>query len=922
MKKSRVFFVLIVSLFVVVYIFWSQFFVKAQLIISEVYFAWTDERIEITNISEQDFSWTIIFSWAKSSNITINNVNIAAQQQAIFGDTMTMIHDHNLTGILNYKLVQKSWLGLSLYDTKDLFIELLSSGQIMDTIQAGADELAQIKSHKASLQKVQQTYSWETFIITWSQNFSGYNIVDDYIANPGILYSWKYMSWTTQETWTTNTWTLSWEICPDFNTQIKITEVFPGDEKYPPYIEIQALENFDGELLFSGDALFSSFQLNTTMRSGDYLLISNNASWWLSTLDTYIDPSFELNSSGSQISVYWQYRQLLDSAVLQFWTGSDAFYQQSTWECYRDFGRKNNFSPGFSEELFRYISSGSLVYIEVENNIETETIVYVNTGCSTTWELVTWTTTNTPLDITNWQFIEILSIDYDPPWSDVGNESVVLKSHVGYPVNIDHMRLHSLSRTTKNRIYGNIPANKQEEFVGNYRFPNSANCVELLSGDVILDRYCYDPADNESTTETTETDETRQDSTTAGQENTDMTQYKISIDNLVYDVEGSDTNREQIVLTLQDDSGLPVLDVDKIKEFTLMIWTRKTKLVYEDVNSLDTFSSRKPWETKTFTWNFRFPNSKNTCVALMRNKHIFDTYCYDTHIKEKNNAKNDLDNSNTTELAIKSLSGKIKITAILPNPLGSDAWSELVKLLYTPSTESSKFSINAIHSKDIQDLELDDNFRLQVNTTKKKISGTLTAGTEEALWWNFSFPNKAACVSLTFHEVILDTFCYTDPEEWELFTKKNWVLEHISTIDLSILQKASFKKIDDKVCLFFKTEQISCKTYSFSKYDPDELKLYKAYVNILNEYLSNNWPTLFYNSPLQYYKELLSSSKSKLKAGETIVHIYWKTIPIYDLEAQAKELIFATPTEILQRKVFDQLIPKSIREQYYFLARK
>lgn len=257
------------------------------------------------------------------------------------------------------------------------------------------------------------------------------------------------------------------------------------------------------------------------------------------------------------------------------------------------------------------------------------------------------------------------------------------------------------------------------------------------------------------------------------------------------------------------------------------------------------------------------------------------------------------------------MSGKIKIVAILPNPVGNDVWAETIALRYIPN------------SWEKQKLDVDSNFHLQIGSKHKSITATLLANKTKTIAGNFSFPNKSACVSVVYHTDILDTFCYENPKEWELFTHKNGVLERLSTIDLFILQKSSLKKInkagEDKICLTYNKQTIYCKQYAFSSKDPDELKLYKNYVNVLNAYLSTNRPTLFYNSPLQYYRQLLQQDKTKIHNKQKTISRYGKEFKSYDIEAQAKEIIFATPTEILQRKIIEQTIPDNLRKHYYFL---
>jgi len=125
---------------------------------------------------------------------------------------------------------------------------------------------------------------------------------------------------------------------------------------------------------------------------------------------------------------------------------------------------------------------------------------------------------------------------------------------------------------------------------------------------------------------------------------------------------------------------------------------------------------------------------------------------------------------------------------------------------------------------------------------------------------------------------------------------------------LGILQKVSLKKGSDRICVWYQEQKIYCKKYSFKTVNSNELKLYKNYITEMNSYLSNNWSTLFFNSPLQYYRELLSDAKNMLKSGKDSVDIDGKSIKVYDIKTQAKLTIFSSPSELLKRKVVHWLL--------------
>ena len=62
-----------------------------SLLITEVYFAGTDEWLEIYNPDDNEFNGTIQLSGVKSSLLTLNDISIPAKTARIFGDNMLMV---------------------------------------------------------------------------------------------------------------------------------------------------------------------------------------------------------------------------------------------------------------------------------------------------------------------------------------------------------------------------------------------------------------------------------------------------------------------------------------------------------------------------------------------------------------------------------------------------------------------------------------------------------------------------------------------------------------------------------------------------------------------------------------------------------------------------------------------------------------
>jgi hypothetical protein len=89
------------------------------LIISEVYFAGTDEWIEIYNNSVSSFSGNLTISGAKSTNVNLNNILIPGNDFVLFGD--------NLSDVIDLSKVVKTGLALNISDTQDLNVKLIVS---------------------------------------------------------------------------------------------------------------------------------------------------------------------------------------------------------------------------------------------------------------------------------------------------------------------------------------------------------------------------------------------------------------------------------------------------------------------------------------------------------------------------------------------------------------------------------------------------------------------------------------------------------------------------------------------------------------------------------------------------------------------------------------------------------------------------
>lgn len=421
--------------------------------------------------------------------------------------------------------------------------------------------------------------------------------------------------------------------------------------------------------------------------------------------------------------------------------------------------------------------------------------------------------------------IHIKSIVYDPPGSDFNAEQIALELISPTSVDLSTLRLRIGTRNAS--IHGVLTTWSIQTFTDNFRFPNYDACVSLMFEDSIIDTLCYHANGNEDPLNNRE-------------QATDYTDASMDITDIVYDPPGSDTNKEELHITVNWDP------IDLSDDFYLMINGTK--------RYLSSFGSVQGDEI--LVGNFRFPNNKDTCVSIQRQDRIFDTYCYISQEME-----------NTWEMIESPTDYAIHIVGLVPNPLGKDENAETITLLLSWSLP----------------IDLSQGFNLYVNKTKKKIAGILLPWQEQTIMGNFRFPNTASCISLEKNGIVFDRFCYENTQEGDIFTTDQGVLKQVSTVDLSILQKSQLTRFANKLCITYDDAVIKCKNAPLKVSPTNELKLYKSYVSLMHDYLMGDRNILFYNSPLVVYKTIFDTAKQDLKDFKSFVLIQGTRVPVYDV---------------------------------------
>lgn len=371
-------------------------------------------------------------------------------------------------------------------------------------------------------------------------------------------------------------------------------------------------------------------------------------------------------------------------------------------------------------------------------------------------------------------------------------------------------------------------------------------------------------------------------------------QYTIRVMDVDYDPEGSDTDNETVTLLATNNFGNSApIDLGKI--FRLKVnGTNKTLPRILPMNIPTTFK-------KTF-W---FPNSTklwdDVIIQLTYGDFIFDTYTYNPNkpILEEEAATGDVE---LTGLRL-DLSGiQFTITYVLPNPKWSDTAEELGLLInYRDEEQGTRDEEEKFRDEDTgtrtshqvpspTSLILSQGFSLQIGKITKKIKGIVHGGQENILSWSLGLVNKAACVSLFYYEQELTKFCYGKPKEGEKIYANSQSLQEATTEDLNILNALQIKRVGNQMCIRYDADNTAiCKRIPASKAEiktVNEKNLYKGFVSLIKSYLLSDWNTLYYDTSLKGYYDLLAANKKLITAGISQVDIYGQSVATTNIKQQ------------------------------------
>ena len=505
-----------------------------QLILTEAFFNKDNNRVEISNISDQDFEGEVSIDGFIGNKKATTHLNIPAQSSIILAKN-TKYLDENLN-IQVYK-------NFPTIDWKHDLNLVLTYKDKSDILNAHLDRVKKIKGADQSFEKILINGKR----ITTRNMERQENIRGSIRANPGKYFTeWeniKDISQPINQPQSDNTQPNNPK-CEQINDpyMINMKEFFAGNSSYPAFVEIEFVDDpkdfsqiklswplFNQEVIFDKNEDF--------WEKGKRVVLSSSNQRSEKGIDSLFSEKFQLNYQWWEAILQWwdgQDRQVLDIAQLPAIDAGKSFYQNknNANNCTKSFDKIGDFSPWFDRKFLEYFKIESTPRIEY---------IYVNKwgggwgslSCPTKADLCpppevtskknkqeeksdsnlekttrednTESIQHLDQDTTeskigtdksqekNYQ-VKIEDLVYDPPGADSKKESITLLLTKGDQLDLKKTTLNIDGKNKK--INGILNYGESKTLVGSFGFPNKKKdksniVIQLKLGNQILDTFVY-----------------------------------------------------------------------------------------------------------------------------------------------------------------------------------------------------------------------------------------------------------------------------------------------------------------------------------------------------------------------------------------------------------------------------------------------
>ena len=505
-----------------------------QLILTEAFFNKDNNRVEISNISDQDFEGEVSIDGFIGNKKATTHLNIPAQSSIILAKN-TKYLDENLN-IQVYK-------NFPTIDWKHDLNLVLTYKDKSDILNAHLDRVKKIKGADQSFEKILiNGRRITTRNIERQENIRG-----SIRANPGKYFTeWeniKDISQPINQPQSDNTQPNNPK-CEQINDpyMINMKEFFAGNSSYPAFVEIEFVDDpkYFSQIklswpLFNQEVIFDKNE--DFWEKGKKVVLSSSNQRSEKGIDSLFSEKFQLNYQWWEAILQWwdgQDRQVLDIAQLPAIEAGKSFYKNknNANNCTKSFDKIGDFSPWFDRKFLEYFkieSTPRIEYIYVnkwgggwgglscptkadlcpspeatpkknkqeeksDSNLEKTTREDNTQSVQHPDQDTTESKIGTDKNQENNYQVKIEDLVYDPPGADSKKESITLLLTKGDQLDLKNTTLSIDGKNKK--INGILKYGESKTLVGSFGFPNKKKdksniVIQIKLGNQVLDTFVY-----------------------------------------------------------------------------------------------------------------------------------------------------------------------------------------------------------------------------------------------------------------------------------------------------------------------------------------------------------------------------------------------------------------------------------------------
>ncbi len=423
--------------------------------------------------------------------------------------------------VVDRTIIGATGLGFSMSDSSAIQVELFSSGVLLDSISFSAEMVASLPNNYW----FERVWSWSELVRVATTGARIANVSGSWVANPGFVFalpsvsSGNLLSWESSLSWETDyslpsPLSTSGELVEtELLPKISITEIHPGNDALPEYIELLFESVYSWQLTIvgagNGPASKSLFVFALTWQ----LRVVGDPFSGHASIAHYIPIEFlSLTDGWEYLALYDLTGNMLDEIIYTGNETSRSRYRDGTWSLRADYP-----SPGFSDTIFQRISlPGAAVekpegkssyyedlyrkwkdrYYELKDQLAAFGIWVnqagqaYNKSTSSQVELVSGSENFADLPDLLRSVLQIKRVLPDAEGKDEGNEQITIALLSWEQADLSMLKL--VSNNKKTALQGSILFPGDEVTLkGTFNLVNKPACVSLQQENKLIDTFCY-----------------------------------------------------------------------------------------------------------------------------------------------------------------------------------------------------------------------------------------------------------------------------------------------------------------------------------------------------------------------------------------------------------------------------------------------